>query len=238
MGGNQAQALEERRSFGGLTATFCGYAARADEGSYSPAYQGTILHTAAVATNAFTARSRRLGLDAFEIAACILGARVGELASRHGHFKPCPPNCEVRTVRLLKKLERLRKRAKRAYIRIHGPRAFAEASHGWQQHARFVRAFFLFCTCNRPWPLAAGACRRLLQEEWIAYFNDELPALGLLKVPPEPELRGLVRRAVRVGRRLIRAYGRKWAHENNEALHERIRMFVLKRCELPERAEF
>jgi hypothetical protein len=202
-----------------------------------PSCQATILHTAVAATNSFRAASRRLCLDAFEIAACMLGARVGEMVCRHGHFKPCPPKYKLLTDRLLTKLERLRKRGRRAYIRIYGEATFVEASHAWQQHVRFVRAFFLFCTCNRQWPLAAGVCRRLLQVEWISYFRDELSELGL-EVPPEPELRNLVRRALRMGRRTIRGYGRTWAHENHDVLHERIRTFVVKRCTLPQGLTF
>ena len=73
----------------------------------------------------------------------------------------------------------------------------------------------LFCTCIRQWPLAAGVCRRFLEVEWISYFRDELSELGL-EAPPDPELRNLVRQALRMGRRTIRGYGRTWAHENHE----------------------
>lgn len=48
------------------------------------------------------------------------------MMARHGHLEPRPVRYKVRCRRLLKKLERLRKRAKRAYIRDHGQAAFAE----------------------------------------------------------------------------------------------------------------
>ncbi len=212
----------------GITlATIYSYPTRADRGEYIPEYHNTILHVTAVATNSFTAGSRRLRLDPFELAACILGVRVGEMACRHGHFKPCPPNYKVRARRLVKKLERLRKRAKRAYTRIHGQAAFAEASHRWQQHVRFVRAALVFCVCNRQSAVHRGmrAFRRALEDEWMDFFREELPALELA-IPPEPELRDLVKRAIRSGRRLLRCCRRMYFHNRPGLMQERIRLFV------------
>ena len=99
-----------------------------DEGEFSPEWQAIILHVAVVATNNFKAQSRRLHLNRVELAACIVGVRATEMMARHGHLEPKPTDFKVRCRRLLKKLERLRKRAKRAYIRVHGRAAFKRAS--------------------------------------------------------------------------------------------------------------
>ena len=136
-----------------------------DEAEFSAEYQATVLHVAVVATHSFKAQSRRLRLDPFDLAVCILGVRVTEMMVRHGHLEPRPVRYKVRCRRLLKKLERLRKRAKRAYIRVHGRGAFAEARHRWQQYVRFARSHFLFCTCNRTLlPDPAGKAYRKLIE--------------------------------------------------------------------------
>ena len=202
-----------------------------DEGEFSPDCQATVLRVYEVATNSFNGQSRRLHLDAIELAACILGVRATEMMARHGHLEPCSSNYKARSQRLIKKLERLRKRAKRAYIRVHGESAFAEASYRWQQYVRFARSFFLFCTCNRMiLPDPSGKRRRkLLQDQWIEYLRQELPARGL-EVPPEPDLRGLVKRALRVGKRFIRQYGRMTAHKNHDTLQERMVSYVARRC--------
>jgi len=60
-----------------------------------------------------------MGLDPFELAACMFGARVTATLLRHGHLRPWPLYDKGATKRLLAKLERCRKRAKRAFIRAH-----------------------------------------------------------------------------------------------------------------------
>ncbi len=210
-----------------------------DEGEFSAECQATVLHVAVVATHSFKAQSRRLRLDPFELAACILGVRATEMMARHGHLEPRPVRYQVRCHRLLKKLARFRKRAKRAYIRVHGKAAFADASHRWQQHVRFVRAFFLFCTCNRtilPDP-AGRTYRKLIEDQWMKYFREELPARGR-KIPSEPKLRGMVKRALRVGRRFIRRNGRITAHQNRDLARERMVMYVVRRCRKSQVSEF
>ena len=212
-------------------AIFASHRPRIDEGEFSAECQATVLHVAVVTSNDFKAQSRRLRLDPIELAACIPGVRVTEMMPRHGHLKPCPSSYRVRSRRLLAKLERLLKRAKRAYIRVHGQRAFAHASHQWQQYVRFARAYFLFCTCHRTSFLRSGTKvrRRLIQDRWMEYFRHELPVRGL-EIPPEPELRDLVRRPLRVGKRLIRYHGWKTAHDNPDPLQERMKNYVIRRC--------
>lgn len=210
-------------------ARFISIPGRRDEGEFSPRCQSTAFHVTVAATMSFYAQSRRLYLNAFELAACILGVRVTEMVARHGHLEPRPPKYKVRCRRLLKKLERLRKRAKCNYI--HGQEAFAEASHRWQQYLRFVRALFTFCTCNRTLSSdpAGRTQRKLIEDEWMKYFREELPARGL-DIPPELELRKLVRRALRVGRRFICQCGRPVSHEHHDLLKERRVNCGVRRC--------
>jgi len=64
---------------------------------------------------------------------------------------------------------------------------------------------------------------------WVEKFRSELPAAGI-GVPPEAELRDLVKRALRSGRRFIDYYGLKTARDHHDLLHERIWNFVADRC--------
>ncbi len=205
--------------------------APADPGRYSADHQAMILHVVVTATSSFQAHSRRLRMNALELADRVLGVRATEMMCRHGHLAPCLKEYKVRARLLLKKLERLRKRAKRAYSRGHGPAAFAEASQIWQQHVRFVRRFFLYCSCNRfkKWVKGARAVHKLVVNDWMKFFHEELTALELT-VPPEPKLRDLVRRALRGSQRALRVYGRSYFHDRPGVLQERIRLFVVNRC--------
>jgi len=89
----------------------------------------------------------------------------------------------------------------------------------------------LFCSCNRTiLPDPSGKRRRkLIQDQWVEYLREELPERGL-KVPPEPELRDLIKRAMRVGKRFIRQCGRMTARKNHDILQERMVSYVARRC--------
>lgn len=91
--------------------TLFSHRSRIDEAEFSRECQANFLHVGVAPSNNFQAQSRRLHLNPIEIAACIVGVRVAEMLARHRHLKPSPPNYQVRGCRLLKKLERLRKRA-------------------------------------------------------------------------------------------------------------------------------
>ena len=201
---------------------------RIDEGAYDPEYLA-IISRVIVATT-FTGQSRRLRLDPFELGACTLAVRVTEMMVRHGHTQAWLSNHKNATRRLLAKIERLRKRAKRAFIRVHGHAAFSEASQRWQRFVRFARAYFLFCRCNRArLPGGIRVCRRHLVQDWIHMFKEELPGAGL-QVPAEKELRNLVRRALRSVRRLTADMGVKTVRRHGASLRDRIRKFVTDRC--------
>jgi len=208
----------------------CFRAMAIDEGEYSPADMGMIVQTLGKLREVPGA-SKRLHMDAMELAACILGARVTQQRVRHGHVKSWLPDHKAATRALLKKLERLRKRAKRLYIRVHGLVAFQGARHRWQRFVPFVRTYFLFCTCHRPLlpGFRARLIRRLLVEDWMKRFREDFHQQNL-PVPPEAALRNVVQRALRMGRRYQRAYGLRYASQHRGLLQQRIWDFVAKRC--------
>ncbi len=77
-------------------------------------------------------------------------------------------------------------------------------------------------------PVRRGRRKRMVAS-WVEKFRSELPAAGI-GVPPEAELRDLVKRALRSGRRFIDYYGLKTARDHHDLLHERIWNFVADRC--------
>ena len=185
--------------------------------------------------SAKVAKTSRLHLDAFELAAGILTVRVTNRLVCHRHIWGWFPNHKATTRRVLNKLGRLRKRAKRAFIRTHGHAAFAERSRHWKQFIRVARSESLSCSCERPLLPTIGTKKRRQQivAFWLDRFQSELPASGLI-VRPEKGLRAFARRALRSARRLMRRLGWRAVHGRPGLLSDRIREFVARRCSAAE----
>jgi hypothetical protein len=175
--------------------------------------------------------TKRLHMDVLELAACMLGVRTTQVRVRHGHMQAWLPDHRAATRALLRKLERLRKRAKRRYIRVCGLGAYQTVHHRWRRFMPFLRAYFLFC----PWhhPLVRDPqnrrVRRLLEQDWMKLFREELPQVGR-EVPPEAELLDLTKRALRAGRCFIKRYRLRFLSEHRDLTPECIWKFVVKRC--------
>lgn len=152
-------------------------------------------------------RSNVLEMNAIELAACILGARVTQTAVRHGHIEPWRRDHMAATDKLLRKLETLRKRAKRRYMAVHGRPAFADVSRRWQRFVQWVRVHLLYCTCNRPAVPSLGRIRRLRVAEQVRDYKQrlrkKLPLHGYV-VPPPAELEKLIKQARRRAWRWMR----------------------------------
>ncbi len=205
-------------------------AIRDDEGQYSPADMDTIRRVLEKLADG-PGETKRFHLDAFELAAASLGVRATEKMSRHRHIQGSFPNHQAAARRLLSKLERHRKRAKRSFIRVQGLTAFSAASQRWQRFVLFVRAHFLYCSCHRP--LLPGIHprirRRQLVELWMKCLREDLPAAGI-EVPPDDQLRELVKRALRSDDRFVRSYGLGVVRANPGLFRERMWKFVTSRC--------
>jgi hypothetical protein len=120
---------------------------------------------------------------------------------RHGHLKPWLRDHEKATDRLVKKLERYRRRARRLYEKHRAVEAYRDASEIWTDTLAWVHTFYLWCPCNKP-------TRSSFLRAWYRSVVDRcvtLAAEGLLRrhryPPPKDELRKLVRRALRSARR-------------------------------------
>jgi hypothetical protein len=131
----------------------------------------------------------------------MFAARHVRVMIRHGHLKPWLRNHETATDRLVQKLERYRRRARRLYEKHLGVAAYQDAGNVWVDVLAWVHTFYLWCPCNK------RGRSSFLRAWYRSVVNRcvELAAEGLLRrrryQPPHVQLRGLVRRALRSARR-------------------------------------
>lgn len=137
----------------------------------------------------------RLRLDVFDLAACILAVRVSLKRVRHGHAQPCCDDQATATKNLIAKLERYRKRAKRAFIADWDVTAYRETHSRWKKYVRWVRVHFLYCGCGRPRFPNSRRRYQLMLKEWMAIAREGLQFRGR-PVPPDIELKRIVRLAL------------------------------------------
>lgn len=177
---------------------------------------------------------RTVRLSAVGLAACMLAVRICTRQVRHAHQTPWLEDHRGATKLLLAKLERYRKRAKRAFVQLYSQADFTEESGRWKRFVRWVRVRLLDCPCDQSHFTTlrrkAGLTPKQMQNSWIEGFRTDLPEVGL-RVPPEEELRNLVRRAIRSARRLQRSLGRLAMRHDRDIFRKRIWKFVTERCE-------
>lgn len=143
----------------------------------------------------------RARLSHFEFAACMFGARHTRTMLRHGHLEAWAAGDDAATDRLLLKLERYRRRARRRFEKCFGQEAYRQASEVWVYVIHWVYTHYLWCSCTRPkgW----SNLRR-----WYRTVLDrcvELAAEGLHRrccyLLAQTQLRPMVRAALRSVRR-------------------------------------
>lgn len=138
--------------------------------------------------------SHRLRADAFELAVLALCVRVTKTQSRHGHI--CV-SLNVKVVeRFLAKLERYRKRAKRAWLASAAEEVYWDYQTRWRKLLVWIHLHLLFCHCNRPKAASRSRDKRGYVKHCLALVRD---GLRQERIPPpaEKDLRRLVRLAMR-----------------------------------------
>jgi hypothetical protein len=176
------------------------YETRLDTTSYSPGGVKPFYE----ALNKLSALARsggRVRLSCYQLAACMVAARHVRVLIRHGHLKPWLKNHEQYTDRLLNKLDRYRRRARRLFEKCLGLEAYRDAGNTWAYLLGWIHTNYLWCGCNL-------AKRSSFLRTWHRSVVDrcvELAADGLLRKsrcpPPEEQLRRMVRSALRSARR-------------------------------------
>lgn len=128
----------------------------------------------------------RLRLDWVELSICALSGRIA----------PCDRSSSNR---LQQHLEKYRRRAVRRDIRLQGRPQHEEKAIEWREFVRYLRVHIVrkpFITTRR----AVVRMQRLYISAGMERARKEILSRGQV-VPPEPELRRLVRLAIRYSRR-------------------------------------
>lgn len=146
-------------------------------------------------------RSRRLQLNAIELAIFIFAARVTAKQRRHGHLAATQTNKLAAIARLLRTLERHRKRA----LRLIPAEVFQDYSRRWRRLLQWIRVHLLFCSCQK-FPVCSNRRYKAILEECLIYARAGLLEQQSL-VPEDVRLRTLVRRALRYVRRERTEFG-------------------------------
>lgn len=152
--------------------------------------------------------------SSFEIAACELAIRFAVKRHRHGHEYLNIPRLQTCSRRLLRRLEAVRKRAKRTEIRESDLNSYNENADRWRRLVRWIRVHLPPCRClpRRPPP---ARNQRAMVQTLVTLTAEELRSRGG-PIPKDRELRRLVRLEVRNVRRGRRQYSVP------DLLHDRI----------------
>jgi hypothetical protein len=124
---------------------------------------------------------------------------------RHGHFKTYVKDLARRSQRLIKKFEKYRKRAKQFFISEFGAECYQAKRSEWQAFVRWLRIHFCQCLCLLRHKHPRITFLRKQVATFVEWTRAELQDRGD-KIPPQPELRRLVRQALRYVRRARRGF--------------------------------
>ena len=111
-------------------------AGRFDRGAYSGELMQMLLALADAVIKIRSSGGRLYDMDPFQLAVLILGARVAAKRVQHGHVQITIGNFDQRAKKLTAWLEKLRKRSKRAFVRLHGCNDYQVQEQQW---LRFLR---------------------------------------------------------------------------------------------------
>ena len=154
-----------------------------------------------VALHASSPRTHRTHLDAFEAGFLAFTARLTARQVRHGHF-PVSDLINIRSCsRVAEKLDRLRKKAKSAWLSSEHAELYRPYQQRWRCFSRWLHLHF-GCLCNRTWHDSRRRVHRLILAQAMAMCR-QIFRQGELLEPEEPIVRKLARlflREVRRGR--------------------------------------
>lgn len=179
---------------------------------------------------------RLYDLDHFQLAAMIFAVRVAAQEVQHGHAQTAIGNFERRAQRLIARLEKYRKRGKRAFIRLQGGDRYQVEEQKWQRFVRWLRVHLLDCDCLRRRRRHVSRRRKVIIDQLCTWAKAELVERGGV-VPADRELRQLVRLALRYVRRGRTKYGVRDLLKNREFGAYRMANFITARVQKLERIE-
>ena len=134
--------------------------------------------------------------------------------------------------RVLKRLEALRKRAKRVEVKQYGVDVFRQNTQNWKRFIVWLRVHIANCGCvmsRRPTP---GGNRAAIVTQLVDWTRQELQDRKA-QLPDEPELRRLVRLALSYVRRGRKGYGVKHLLNDKVFASAQLATFVTMHMEKP-----
>jgi hypothetical protein len=173
---------------------------RFDRGRYSEELMQRFLTAAHSVVKIRSIGGRLYNLGPFQIAGFILAVRVVVQRVSHGHLKAPTEELTKRAMRLINRLEKYRKRAKRNFIRHHGDDAYQTEEHKWQALVRWLRVHILDCRCMRKRRNSPMRSSRLIVKQLVDWTKEELIDRKE-QVPNDRELHRFVRLALHYIRR-------------------------------------
>jgi hypothetical protein len=139
-------------------------------------------------------------LDPIAIAILAFLVDVAKTQIRHRHMiSPVSKPAQVKA-RLIRKLEKQRRRALRKARASGQGGAYAVLAQQWHQFQLWMRCNLLYCRCHRSSPASARRRNQLYVIECEKVARNVIKEYEL-KMPGEKELRKLVRLAIRYSRR-------------------------------------
>jgi hypothetical protein len=177
-----------------------------DRGRYSKELMQRLLDAMSSVLQIRGNGGRLYNLDPFQCAGLILAVRVIVQRVSHGHATSPASDLGRRAKRLIKRLEAYRKRTKRAFIHQRGAVAYQAKESEWQALVRWLRLYLLDCQCKRRRRFRLTRHLRTTVQVLFEWAKAELIERRE-KVPPDAELRKLVRLALRYVRRGRRDFG-------------------------------
>ncbi len=211
-------------------------AGRFDRGAYSGELMQMLLASADAVIKIRSSGGRLYDMDPFQLAVLILGARLAAKRVLHGHVQTTIGNFAQRANRLTARLEKYRKRSKRAFIRLHGAEQYELQEQRWLRFLRWLRVHFLDCDCMRRRRRHISRWRRVTIDQLCTLAKAELIDRGET-VPADPELRQMVRLALRYVRRGRTTYGVRDLLKDRVFGSARMANFITTRLQKRKRAE-
>src|SRR5271169_1600065 len=138
--------------------------------------------------------------DSRQVAACALAVRVAVRRHKHGHTHIEITRIDFAAKRLLRRLETVRKRAKRADLQRFGPMDYRQRAQDWQRFLQWLRVHLLNCGCGRRRWVTQPKRWRAIVDTLVTWVRAEL-INSKQRLPDEPELRRLIRLALCYARR-------------------------------------
>lgn len=130
--------------------------------------------------------TKRLRLNAIELAACEFGIRVVAYCNRHKKVQWKRRNHRATMEHLRRKIQNARRVARSTHIKARGEADYISARDGWQTYLAWMREVFAyaFFLHSKRLPSVRNTIRNLVMKDWVMWVRQ---ALSNLELDPMPD---------------------------------------------------